>query len=100
MVNIAPTNMLVQNGHLKAVIDFGILGVGDPACDYAMAWTFFDKTSRNIFLKGQPQDLIERAMGWALWKALITYNDLNETLKENARKTIQEIMEDNQFKEV
>lgn len=38
--DIAPGNLLVKDGKLCAVIDFGILGVGDPACDAAMAWTF------------------------------------------------------------
>ena len=35
--DIAPGNLLVKNGKLAAVIDFGVLGVGDPSCDYAMA---------------------------------------------------------------
>lgn len=38
--DVAPGNLLVKDGKLCAVIDFGILGVGDPACDAAMAWTF------------------------------------------------------------
>lgn len=38
--DVAPGNILVKDGQLCAVIDFGILGVGDPACDAAMAWTF------------------------------------------------------------
>jgi len=32
-------NLLVRDGRLSAVIDFGCLGVGDPACDLAIAWT-------------------------------------------------------------
>lgn len=38
--DVVPGNILVKDGQLCAVIDFGILGVGDPACDAAMAWTF------------------------------------------------------------
>ena len=38
--DVAPGNLLVKDGKLCAVIDFGILGVGDPACDAAMAWHF------------------------------------------------------------
>src|SRR5205823_2761330 len=38
-------NLLVQNGTLSAVIDFGQLAVGDPACDLAIAWTFFKDKS-------------------------------------------------------
>ncbi len=85
--DVAPGNLLVSSGRLCAVIDFGIMGVGDPSCDYAMAWTFFDKKSRPLFLKGLHIDTINRAKGWALWKALITYNT-----DENAKKTIFEIL--------
>lgn len=48
---MAPGNLLVKNGSLCGVIDFGIMGIGDPACDYAMAWTFFDEKSRKYFCK-------------------------------------------------
>lgn len=47
--DVAVGNLLVNNGEISAVIDFGILGTGDPACDYVMTWTFFDKKSRDIF---------------------------------------------------
>lgn len=92
--DIAPGNLLMKDGHLCAVIDFGVTAVGDPACDYAMAWTYFDKESREIFLKGLDQNMINRARGWALWKALITYNDTNPVFKENAHYTIDVILEE------
>lgn len=47
--DIAPTNLLIKNGKLIAVIDFGGLGIGDPTCDYAIAWTLLTNESRNIF---------------------------------------------------
>jgi aminoglycoside phosphotransferase (APT) family kinase protein len=74
--DIAPGNILIENGKLCAVIDFGILGVGDPSCDAAMAWTFFDDSSRKTFKNALNFDAEtwNRARGWALWKALITYN--------------------------
>lgn len=90
--DIAPGNILCRNHHFYGLIDFGVLGKGDPACEYAMAWTYFDKVSRNIFLSGLPDDMIDRAKGWALWKALITYNDVNVDFKENAHLTIWEIL--------
>lgn len=96
--DIAPGNLLVKNGKLCAVIDFGILGVGDPACDYAMAWTFFDKESGKTFFEALAcdQDTWNRARGWALWKALITYDkcDKNSPMAIEARKTIDVILED------
>ncbi|MFF2089866.1 aminoglycoside phosphotransferase family protein [Paenibacillus sp. NPDC058174] len=72
--DIAVGNLLVQNGRLSGVIDFGTMGVGDPASDLVMAWNFFDDRSREIFLTNMnvDQDTVDRARGWALWKALIT----------------------------
>lgn len=93
--DIACGNLLVQDGHLCGVIDFGIMGVGDPACDYAMAWTFFEKgESREAFLAGLDSATIDRARGWALWKALITYYAEKKEVRENARNTIKAILEE------
>lgn len=47
--DMAPSNLLVQDGRLAAVIDFGTCAVGDPACDLVLAWTFLDPPSRHIF---------------------------------------------------
>lgn len=89
---MAPGNLLVKNGSLCGVIDFGIMGIGDPACDYAMAWTFFDEKSRKYFLQGLDKDTIDRARGWALLKALITCTDTNEDVAQNAKHTLNEII--------
>lgn len=66
-------NLLVREGRLSAVIDFGILGVGDPACDLAIAWTLFTGESRNAFRATiqLDADTWARGRGWTLWKALI-----------------------------
>lgn len=90
--DIAPGNILIKDEKFYGIIDFGILGVGDPACDYAMAWTYFDKESRKMFLKGLDKGMIKRARGWALWKALITYHAENIDFSENAKRTIKEIL--------
>ena len=47
--DIASGNLLVQDGRLSAVIDFGTSGVGDPACDLVIAYTFFIRPSREAF---------------------------------------------------
>ncbi|WP_328998019.1 aminoglycoside phosphotransferase family protein [Kribbella sp. NBC_00709] len=72
--DIASGNLLVQEGRLSAVIDFGTSGVGDPACDLVIAYTFFSGPSREAFRSAVAQDsgMWARARGWALWKALIT----------------------------
>ncbi|GAA0954036.1 aminoglycoside phosphotransferase family protein [Kribbella koreensis] len=72
--DIAHGNLLVVDGRLSAVIDFGTSGVGDPACDLVIAWTMFSGESREAFRRTVAQDAgtWARARGWALWKALIT----------------------------
>ncbi len=71
--DIAWGNLLVEQGRLSAVIDFGTSGVGDPACDLAIAWTFFHGESREVFRDGMALDrgAWARGRGWTLWKALI-----------------------------
>lgn len=75
--DVTASNLLVRDGGLSAVIDFGSSGVGDPACDLTMAWTFFTAESRPAFLATIAVDdrTWARARGWAAWKALITLAD-------------------------
>lgn len=75
--DIANGNLLVKDGRLAAVIDFGTSGVGDPACDLVIAYTMFSGASRKAFRDAvsQAPDAWARARGWALWKALITLAD-------------------------
>lgn len=91
--DISIGNLLMENGGLTAVIDFGGICVGDPACDLVMAWTFFDKTSRQLFQENMrlDSDTWDRARGWALWKALIVAADpssSNEVEKNQAWHTL------------
>ena len=75
--DIAPGNLLLEGDRLTAVIDFGCCGVGDPACDYALAFTHFDANARDTFQRQLNIDTgtLLRAQAWALWKALITLRD-------------------------
>jgi aminoglycoside phosphotransferase (APT) family kinase protein len=72
--DVAAGNLLVRDGRLSAVIDFGTSGVGDPACDLAIAWTLLAGESRETFRAALPLDdgTWTRGRGWTLWKALIT----------------------------
>jgi len=72
--DVTAANLLVVDGRLSAVVDFGCSAVGDPACDLTMTWTFFFGESREVFRNGLPLDegTWARGRGWALWKALIT----------------------------
>lgn len=76
--DVAAGNLLVEKGALSAVIDFGCCAVGDPACDLAIAWTFFEGQSRKAFRTALPLDAATwaRARGWTLWKALIVWAGL------------------------
>lgn len=76
--DIAPGNLLVDDGELSAVIDFGTSGVGDPACDLVIAWGMFSGESREAFRQavGQDDGTWARARGWALWKALLNLTGL------------------------
>lgn len=72
--DVAWGNLLVDDGRLSAVIDFGTSGVGDPSCDLAITWTLFEGRSREVFRAAIAVDdaTWARGRGWALWKALIT----------------------------
>ena len=72
--DVAVGNLLVRDGRLGGVIDFGSSGVGDPACDTVIAWTFFRGAARDTFRARLGVDAAtwSRGRGWALWKSLIT----------------------------
>jgi aminoglycoside phosphotransferase (APT) family kinase protein len=95
--DIAVGNLLVRDGRLSAVIDFGTSGVGDPACDLAIAWTLFEGESREAFRTALPVDgaTWARGRGWTLWKALITLAEYMNTAPVKAgaaRRVIDEVL--------
>ena len=97
--DVAYGNLLVKNGSLSAVIDFGSTGIGDPSCDFVIAWTLFDKESRETFRKHLKVDdeSWDRARGWGLWKALIVCAGLcgaNPKDIEKSWQVIGEVVED------
>jgi aminoglycoside phosphotransferase (APT) family kinase protein len=72
--DVAPGNLLLDDGELAAVIDFGTCGAGDPACDTAIAWTLLTADGRRVFRERLSIDEATwaRGRGWALWKTLVT----------------------------
>ena len=77
-------NLLAREGRLSAVIDWGCLGVGDPACDAAVAWKMLDADARDVFRAALSVDdaTWARSRGWVLSQAL---NALSHyTLETNA----------------
>ncbi len=94
--DVAPGNLLLRNGKLAAVIDFGTCGAGDPACDVAVAWTLLTADGRQAFRERLSLDdaTWARGRGWALWKTLVTCartwgRDKREAV--NARRVLGEI---------
>ncbi len=99
--DVAVGNLLVTGGRLSAVIDFGCLAVGDPACDLVIAWTLFSGASRAAFRAGLPLDAgtWARGRGWALWKALITLADVVDTdpaIAAESRRVIAAVVADHE----
>jgi aminoglycoside phosphotransferase (APT) family kinase protein len=97
--DVATGNLLVRDGRLAAVIDFGSSGVGDPACDTVIAWTFLSGPSRARFRAELDVDRAtwSRGRGWALWKALISLvGHLERDAPEAAlaRRDIDEVLAD------
>ncbi len=71
--DLLPGNLLIEAGRLHAVIDFGGLGVGDPACDLMCAWNLFAGESREVFRSalGMDEATWARGRGQALSQAVI-----------------------------
>lgn len=89
--DVASGNILVKDNRLSAVIDFGCMGIGDPACDLTIAWTFFKNKSRESFRSSMNLDpgTWDRARGWALWKALYELSQVKDKSSPEAAKQIQ-----------
>jgi aminoglycoside phosphotransferase (APT) family kinase protein len=67
--DVTASNLLVVDGRLSSVIDFGCSAVGDPACDLAIAWTFFFGESRSAPAAAGRRDLGARPWLGALESA-------------------------------
>jgi aminoglycoside phosphotransferase (APT) family kinase protein len=99
--DLKPGNLLAVQGRLSAVIDFGGLGVGDPACDLIVAWDLLSAATRDVLRAALPVDdaTWARGRGWALSIALISlpyYLDTNPVIVASARHTIAEVLADHE----
>jgi aminoglycoside phosphotransferase (APT) family kinase protein len=96
--DLHPANLLVERGELSAVIDFGLLGVGDPACDLMVAWTYLWADSRDVFrgLLAVDDATWSRGRGWALQFGLraVAYSADNPVLADIGRRTLAQILAD------
>lgn len=97
--DFSPGNIILRNHRLHGIIDFGGMGIGDPACDLTIAWTLLSKNARQIFKKNLQLDQYtwDRARGWALWKAaIVTANMVGTNVVESkrCRMVLLEIIDD------
>jgi aminoglycoside phosphotransferase (APT) family kinase protein len=93
-------NLLVEGGRLCAVIDFGCLGLGDPASDVMVAWKVLSASTRDVFRTALSVDdaTWARGRGWALSQALIALAyytlETNPVLVEEAQRWMAEVLAD------
>ncbi|MGW0935630.1 aminoglycoside phosphotransferase family protein [Streptomyces sp. NPDC002666] len=97
--DLQPGNMLTADRRLTAVIDFGCLGLGDPAVDLIVAWYVLPATARDTFRTAVKADDAAwgRGIGWALSIALMElqyYRETNAFMADTARHVIAEILAD------
>lgn len=72
--DLHPANVVVQDGRLAGVLDFGDLCAGDPAWDLAAAWLLLPAGAADRFFEvyaRADQATIARARGWAILRALV-----------------------------
>jgi aminoglycoside phosphotransferase (APT) family kinase protein len=92
-------NLLVVRGALNGVIDFGGLGVGDPACELIIGWELFSAETRRLFREALAVDdaTWSRGRGWALSVALMAlpyYLHTHPDMVRYARRLLDEVLSD------
>lgn len=97
--DLLPGNLLVLQGRLSAVIDWGGLNVGDPACDLQPAWNVFAGESRSLFRceLGVDEAAWLRGRGWTLYQAVSAlpyYWDTNPGMLRQASHALAQVLED------
>jgi aminoglycoside phosphotransferase (APT) family kinase protein len=97
--DLLPPNLLVGGGRLRAVIDFGAAGAGDPAADLIAAWSVFGPAGRQVFRDAlSPGDGDwDRARGVALHQAVMLipyYRVTNPGMAALGRRTVGQVLAD------
>jgi aminoglycoside phosphotransferase (APT) family kinase protein len=95
--DLLPGNLLVRDGRLTGVLDFALVGVGDPACDLVVAWSVLPGSSRSRFRDelGVDEATWSRGRGWALSIGLVAlpyYKQTNPGFAALARHLIREVL--------
>jgi len=97
--DVHPGNLLVHDGRLAAVIDWGVLALGEPAVDCIVAWTLLTPESRPAFRArvAVDDDTWHRGRAWALSIALVAlpyYVHTNARITAWSRYAIDQVVAD------
>jgi aminoglycoside phosphotransferase (APT) family kinase protein len=101
--DLHPANILVNDGQVSGVIDFGDVTAGDPASDLSVAWMLLPPGCHDCFWSayqaagGRVDDALRaRARGWALNFAIVflAHSEDNPVLREVGRRTLSTVLED------
>jgi aminoglycoside phosphotransferase (APT) family kinase protein len=100
--DLHPANVLVNDGQVSGVIDFGDITAGDPANDLSVAWMLLPLDCHDSFWSayqaagGRVNDALRtRARGWALNLAIVSlaHSEDNPVLLETSRRTLSTVLE-------
>lgn len=98
--DLADGNLLVRDGRLSGVIDWGSLIVGDPAVELMVAWNLFDTESRAVYREALgfvDEAMWLRGRAWATSaaiQALPYYRDTNPDIVARSWRTVREVLAD------
>jgi len=92
-------NLLVDGGKLRAVIDWGAAGAGDPAADLIAAWAVFGPDGREAYRDAldHGDGAWDRARGVALHQAVMLipyYRETNPGMAALGRRTVGQVLAD------
>lgn len=99
--DLSADNLLSKDGRLSAVLDWGGLGVGDPATELQPAWNLFRGESRDAYRDavGLDDATWARGRGVSLSVAIVAlpyYKDTNPYMATWASDIIEEVIADSE----
>ena len=95
--DLHPRNIIVDNGKLSAIVDWGDVCVGDPATDLGAAWLLFGPDGQSELRRGYGpigSSTWERARGWAISFAVLLIDSgagYDEAWAEVGRRTLERV---------